>query len=135
MTSYKSEQTCRDDFITHKDTSDWSSADPYSRASTDLKKLITRLRDILQGRYTTDPCHHCIRFCGCLIVSSTTNGTLRPVAYTCVTSLLWLQCTIASSTPTVHSLRPVVNVRLLTPMRPCRMGGTVYLPALCWLAA
>ncbi len=33
-----------------EDTSDWSSADPYSRASTALKKLITRLRDILQGR-------------------------------------------------------------------------------------
>ena len=25
----------------------------------------TRLSDILQGRYTTDLCHHCIRFCGC----------------------------------------------------------------------
>ncbi len=57
-------RACRDDFITHKDTSDWSSTDPYSRASTALTKLITRLRDILQGRYTTDPCHHCIRFCG-----------------------------------------------------------------------
>jgi hypothetical protein len=43
-----------------EDTSDWSSTDPYSRASTSLKKLITRLRDILQGRYTTDPCHYCI---------------------------------------------------------------------------
>ena len=49
-----------DHFISHKDTSDWSSADPYSRASTALKKLISRLRDILQGRYTTDPCHYCI---------------------------------------------------------------------------
>ena len=49
-----------DHFISPKDTSDWSSADPYSRASTALKKLITRLRDILQGRYTTDPCHYCI---------------------------------------------------------------------------
>jgi hypothetical protein len=48
-----------------EDTSDWSSADPYSRVSTALKKLITRLRDILQGRSTTDPCHHCIRFWSC----------------------------------------------------------------------
>jgi MinD superfamily P-loop ATPase len=31
--------------------------------SAALKKLITSLRDILQGRSTTDPCHHCIRFC------------------------------------------------------------------------
>ncbi len=49
-----------DHFISHKDTSDWSSPDPYSRASATLKKLISRLRDILQGRYTTDPCHYCI---------------------------------------------------------------------------
>jgi hypothetical protein len=48
--------------------------------------------------------NHCIRFCSRLIASRTTNGTLRTVAYTCVTSLMWLQCTIASSTPTVHSL-------------------------------
>jgi hypothetical protein len=27
--------------------------------------MFGRLRDILQGRSTTDPCHHCIRFCGC----------------------------------------------------------------------
>ena len=42
-------------------------------------------------------------------VTSSRDATLPTRAIT--VSLLWLQCTIASSTPTVHSLRPVANVR------------------------
>ncbi len=75
------------------DTSDWSSADPYSRASTDLKKLITRLRDILQGRSTTDSWHHCIRFCGCnaLLISAHqryTKASCNVCLFTC-THVSW----------------------------------------------
>ena len=42
-------------------------------------------------------------------VTSSRDATLPTRAIT--VSLLWLQCTIASSTPTVHSLRPVARVR------------------------
>ena len=32
----------------------------FFKKDKDTKKLISRLRGILQGRYTTDPCHYCI---------------------------------------------------------------------------
>ena len=67
-----------------EDTSDWSSADPYSRASTYLKKLITSLRDILQGRYTTDPCHYCITSVAAMhYCYQHTSGTLTKASCTC----------------------------------------------------
>jgi hypothetical protein len=53
-----------DHFISHKDTSDWSSADPsvvlsseYFSEETNLKGFVTSSRDVT---VTTDPCHYCI---------------------------------------------------------------------------
>ena len=43
-------------------------------------------------------------------MTSSRDATLPTRAIT--VSLLWLQCTIASSTPTVQSLRPVAHVRV-----------------------
>ena len=43
-------------------------------------------------------------------VKSSRDATLPTRAIT--VSFLWLQCTIASSTPTVNSLRPVAHVRI-----------------------
>ena len=56
------------------------------------------------------PLHITQRYKSQGFVTSSRDATLPTRAIT--VSLLWLQCTIASSTPTVQSLRPVAHVRV-----------------------
>ena len=56
------------------------------------------------------PLHITQRYKSQGFVTSSRDATLPTRAIT--VSFLWLQCTIASSTPTVHSLRPVAHVRV-----------------------
>ena len=56
------------------------------------------------------PLHITQRYKSQGFVTSSRDATLPTRAIT--VSFLWMQCTIASSTPTVHSLRPVAHVRV-----------------------
>ncbi len=94
-----------------EDTSDWSSADPYSRASTSLKKLITRLyflKGTLQRTFGQKLSYITIREEYPIGFTPrgrrpTSSGTLHYRPVPSLSRILCLQCTIASSTSTVHS--------------------------------